>query len=164
MKQKFSTKWKASKQPRKKRKYLANAPLHTRQRFMSSMLDKKLKDKLKMKNLEVRKEDVVKVLRGKFKGKQGKVLAIDRRNIRISIEGVQRTKKDGNKVSVWFHPSKVKIIEIKEDKKRLNKTKKEKTEKKEEKEEEKPVSKEKEKTKKSVKKKSNKTKSNKGKK
>lgn len=126
MKKLFSIKWKASKQPRKKRKYIANAPLHTKQKFMASMLDKKLKEKLNRKNLELRKEDIVKVLRGKFKGKQGKVIIVDRKNVRISIEGIQRTKKDGNKVGVWFHPSKVKILEIKEDKKRLNKSKKEK--------------------------------------
>lgn len=119
MKNKFSTKWKASKQPRKQRKYLANAPLHIKQNLMNSPLSKDLKKKHKIKNLCVRKEDIVKVTRGKFKGKQGKVLVVDRKNLRVSVEGVQRTKKDGNKTSVWFNPSKIILVELKEDKKRM---------------------------------------------
>jgi len=42
MKQKFSTTWKASKQPRKQRKYSANAPLHIKRKMLSANLSKTL--------------------------------------------------------------------------------------------------------------------------
>ncbi len=110
MRSKFSKTWKASKQPRKQRKYLANAPNHLKRKLMGTMLDKPLKTKHGFRNIEVRKGDEVKVMRGKFKGKQGKVGTVEVGRTRIAIDGIQRTKKGGDKINVWFHPSNVKII------------------------------------------------------
>ena len=62
-----------SKQPRKQRKALYNAPLHLRNRLMSAMLSKELKEKYNKNSLPVRKGDVVKILRGNFKGIEGEV-------------------------------------------------------------------------------------------
>ena len=134
MKNKFSTKWKSSKQPRKQRKYRANAPLHLRKKFVRVNLNKDLRKKYGKRNIQVRTGDKVKIMRGKFKGKQGKVGSIDIKNTRLTVDGVQRTKKGGEKLVTWFNPSKVKIIVLDEkDSKRLNKSKR--TEKKEVKEE-----------------------------
>ena len=76
MKKKFSTSWKSSKQPRKQRKYLAKAPLHIKKKFVSVNLSKELRKKHGKRNLSIRKDDVAKIKRGKFKGKQGKVLSV----------------------------------------------------------------------------------------
>jgi ribosomal protein uL24 len=63
-------------------------------------------------------------MRGKFKGKLGKVGVVDVKNVRIQIEGVQRAKKAGEKLETWFHPSIVRIISIEDsDKKRLKRLK-----------------------------------------
>jgi large subunit ribosomal protein L24 len=122
MKQEFSTSWKASKQPRKQRKYLHNTPLHLKQKLMAAALDKLLRAKYQIRSLEVRKGDEVLIMRGKFKKKTGKVSEVDRTKIKVGIEGITITKKDGNKVKVWFHPSNIKIIKINEDdKKRIKK-------------------------------------------
>ena len=124
MKSKFSTTWVASKQPRKQRKYLANAPNHLKRKLMSAPLDKPLKEKHKRRNIEVRKGDEVKVMRGKFKGKRGKVGVVDVKNTRIQVEGISRTKKGGEKVETWFSPSKVKIMVLDaSDSKRMKKAK-----------------------------------------
>ena len=112
MKSKFSTKWKGSSQIRKQRKYRFNAPLHIRQKFMSANLSKDLRKKVGKRNIEVRKGDTVKIMRGAFSGKQGKVNMVDLKRNRISIEGIQRQKKEGTKISVYFHPSKVQIVEM----------------------------------------------------
>ena len=69
MKQKFSIHWKSSKQPRKQRKYAANAPLHLRKKFVSANLSKDLRKKQGKRNIPLRKGDIVKIMRGKFKGK-----------------------------------------------------------------------------------------------
>ena len=122
MKKKFSTAWKASKQPRKQRKYAAQAPLHLKKKLVSVNLSKDLRKKHGKRNLSVRKEDVVKIKRGKFKGKQGKVLSVKLKIQKITVEGIQVKKLDGSKVNVNLRPSNLQIIELYlEDKKRLKK-------------------------------------------
>ena len=110
MKSEFSKTWNSSKQPRKQVKFRANAPNHIKRTLMGSTLDKKLREKHGRRNIEVVKGDEVKIMRGKFKGKLGKVGKVDVKNTRIQIDGVQRTKTGGEKLETWFHPSKVKII------------------------------------------------------
>lgn len=77
---------------------------------MAVTLSKELRKKHGMRNVEVRTGDTVKVMRGKFKGKQGKVLAVSLVKQKISIDGLQASKLEGSKVAIWFEPSNVKII------------------------------------------------------
>lgn len=124
MNSKFNKNWKSSKQRRKQRKFLVNAPNHIRRKLIVSHLDKSLKEKYSKRSLELRKGDEVKIMSGEFKNKKGKVLKIDIKNFRVQIEGITRTRKNGEKVPVWFHPSKLKIISIDEsDKRRISKLK-----------------------------------------
>jgi large subunit ribosomal protein L24 len=119
MKKEFSTTWKSSKQPRKQRKYLANAPLHIRKKFVSINLSKELRKKHSKRNMSVRKGDVVQIMRGKFKGKKGKVTEVKLKISKILIEGIQVKKQDGSKVGVRMQPSNLQIIELDlEDRKR----------------------------------------------
>ena len=124
MKSKFNKSWKSSKQPRKQRKYLANAPNHIKRTLLGATLDKPLRAKYGRRSIEVRKGDEVKVMRGKFAKKQGKVGIVDVKNTRIQIDGLQRAgKAGGEKLVTWFHPSNVKIIILNvEDKKRIKET------------------------------------------
>jgi len=125
MKKEFSKNWKSSKQPRKQRKYLANAPLHIRKKFVSSNLSKDLRKNHKRRNIPLRKGDVVKVMRGKFKKKQGKITEINLKNSKVIVDGIQIKKQDGSKVNVKLQPSNLQIIELNtEDKKRLKEIKK----------------------------------------
>ena len=110
MKSEFSKTWKSSTQPRKQVKFRANAPNHIKRTFMAATLDKPLREQKGRRNVEVRKGDEVKIMRGKFKGKQGKVGKVDVDNTRIQVDGLQRAKLGGEKVETWFHPSNVKII------------------------------------------------------
>ena len=120
MKKKFSKKWVGSKQPRKQRKYLANAPLHIRHKLMSTNLNKELRKKYGKRNFPLRKEDNVKIMRGKFKRKTGKIDSVDLKKLRVTIGGIHRTKKDGTKINVYFNPSNLQIQELYlEDKKRI---------------------------------------------
>jgi large subunit ribosomal protein L24 len=123
MKSKFCKTWNSSKQPRKQVKFRANAPAHIKRTFMGSLLDKSLREKYGRRTIEVKKGDEVKIMRGKFKGKQGKVGQVDIKNTRLQVEGVQRSKRGGEKLITWFHPSKVKIIVLDDkDSRRLNKS------------------------------------------
>jgi large subunit ribosomal protein L24 len=92
---------------------------------MGATLDKALRTKHGMRGTGIRKGDEVKVMRGKFRGKQGKVGSVDVKRTRIQIDGVQRAKMGGEKVETWFHPSNVKIIVLNvEDSRRLKGAKK----------------------------------------
>lgn len=133
MKQEFSAYWKGSKQPRKQRKFRANAPLHVRHRFLSAQLSKSLKEKYNQRNVPLRKGDEVLVMRGKFAKKQAKVMSVDLKKNKIILENLNTQKKDGTKVSVYFDPSNLQIQTLNlDDKKRMkNKTEKTKTKEKE---------------------------------
>ena len=115
MKSKFSTTWNASVQPRKQRKYLANAPQHIKQKFMAATLSKELRKKYEIRNIEVRKGDTVKIMRGKHTKKQGKVEFVDVAKTRIGVENITQTKTGGEKVQVWVKPSNVMIVELNTD-------------------------------------------------
>ena len=104
MKQEFSPQWTSSVQPRKQRKFLANAPLHARHKFLSANLSKPLREKYGKRNLPLRKGDEVLVMRGAFRKKKAKVASVDLKNTRVVLENIQRTKRDGSKVNVFFRP------------------------------------------------------------
>jgi large subunit ribosomal protein L24 len=112
MKQKFSTHWNSSKQPRKQRKYLANAPLHIRREFVTINLSKELRKKIGKRNLPAKKGDKVKVCVGKFKGKTGKILSVNLKKSKIIVEEMQVKKQDGSKANIKMQPSNLQIIEL----------------------------------------------------
>ena len=119
MKIKFSKHWKSSKKPSKQRKYVANAPLHLRKKFFSAPLSKELRKRYNMRNIPLRKGDRVKVARGQFKKMIGKIESLDYSNLKVNVEGVQQTKKDGTKANYPIFPSNLQIIELNlDDKKR----------------------------------------------
>ena len=119
MKKKFSTAWKASKQPRKQRKYVANAPLNVKRRFMSVNLSKELRKARGRRSMVLRKGDTVIVKKGKFKGKRGKVLSLNIKKMKVEVEGMQVGKQDGSKINVKLIPTKLQIIELNRRKKNV---------------------------------------------
>lgn len=128
MQKKFSTHWNSSTQPRKQRKYTANAPLHLKRKLLGVNLSKELRKKHNRRNIPAVKGDTVKIMNGKFKKKQGKIISIDTKTQKIKIEGINIKKRDGSKVNVKIHPSNLQIIELNlNDKKRIKTMNKEKT-------------------------------------
>jgi len=120
----FSKEWKSSKSLKKQRKYLRNSPLHIKGKFLDSPLSEELIKKYNIKKIRIRKGDKVKVLRGDFKGKVGKVTKVDIKKNRIYIEGIEQKKADGSISYFPIHPSKVMILELNlEDKRRIKEKK-----------------------------------------
>lgn len=62
---------------------------------MSAPLSKELRGKYDVKSLPIRKDDEVMVVRGTYKGREGKVVQVYRRRWVIHIERVQREKVNG---------------------------------------------------------------------
>jgi len=109
-----------SAQPRKKRKFLFTAPVHARRKMMAAHLSKELRTKYTTRSFPLRKGDEVEIMRGKFKGKRGKVTSVVYENYRIYVEGVARKRTAGTEAQVPIHPSKVRIFNLDlTDKKRL---------------------------------------------
>ncbi len=98
--------------PSKQRKRLYTAPLHVRSKILSAPLSPDLREKYGFRSLPIRVGDKVQILRGDHKGFEGKVLKVDRKKYRISVEGITREKVDGTTINVPIHPSKVMITEL----------------------------------------------------
>ncbi|HHI00326.1 50S ribosomal protein L24 [Thermococcus aggregans] len=101
-----------SKQPRKQRKFLYNAPLHLRHKIVSATLSKELRQKYGIRALPIRAGDKVKIMRGDFKGHEGKVVEVDLKRYRIHVEGATLKKVNGTEAFYPIHPSNVMIVEL----------------------------------------------------
>jgi large subunit ribosomal protein L24 len=119
MEKAFSTQWISSTQPRKQRKYRYNAPLHIRGRFLGSHLSKDLRAKYGTRATRVRKGDDIKVMRGQYAGKSGKVERIDVQRSRVFVSGIDQVKRDGTKKPYPLQPSNLLIIKVADDKRRF---------------------------------------------
>jgi large subunit ribosomal protein L24 len=121
MKKQFSTSWKGSIKPRKQRKYRAKAPIHVKRKMIASHLSKELRQKYGRRAIAVRKGDTVKIMVGTNTGKTGKIERIDSKTMKLYIEGIQITKKDGSKVSVPINYSNLLVTSLNmDDKERVN--------------------------------------------
>jgi large subunit ribosomal protein L24 len=123
---KFSKHWIRSKKPRKQRKYRKYAPLHIRHKLVSANLSKELRKRYGRRSISLRKGDVVKIMRGKFKGKTAKVERVDLKKLKVYLEGISVEKQSGLKRPIPLDPSNLQIIELNlSDKERIKKLKKE---------------------------------------
>jgi len=89
-----------------------NLPLHKRSKLLSAHLIESLREKYGIKSLRVRKGDSVRIMRGEYKGIEGKVTAVYPKSQRIAVEGVTREKASGDTVPIKIHASKVMITSL----------------------------------------------------
>ena len=109
MKQKWSPEWKSSTQPRKQRKYVYNAPLHVRHKFMGARLSDELTRQYGRRSLPVRKGDEIMVMRGSPRGMKGTVERIDLKRVKVYVDGITAKKVDGSEVMKPLRPSNLMI-------------------------------------------------------
>eukprot|EP00811_Abedinium_folium_P013132 NODE_22202_length_718_cov_2.949239.p3 GENE.NODE_22202_length_718_cov_2.949239~~NODE_22202_length_718_cov_2.949239.p3 ORF type:complete len:130 (-),score=41.82 NODE_22202_length_718_cov_2.949239:197-586(-) len=103
---------------RKSRKAHFTAPSSVRRKLMSSRLSKELREKYHVYRVPIRRDDEVRVMRGHFFDREGKVTAAYRKKWVIHVERITRDKANGQTVQIGLHPSKVMITKLKLDKKR----------------------------------------------
>ncbi|KAF7722372.1 60S ribosomal protein L26B [Apophysomyces ossiformis] len=103
---------------RKSRKAHFSAPSSIRRKIMSSSLSKELREKYNTRSIPIRKDDEVMVVRGTYKGREGKVVQVYRKKWVIHIERVSREKVNGATVPIGIHPSNVVVTKVKLDKSR----------------------------------------------
>ncbi|RUS16607.1 translation protein SH3-like domain-containing protein [Endogone sp. FLAS-F59071] len=105
---------------RKSRKAHFSAPSNIRRKILSASLSKELREKHHARSIPIRKDDEVAVVRGTYKGREGKVIQVYRKKWIIHVERVNREKVNGTTVPIGIHPSKVVVTKLKIDKDRKN--------------------------------------------
>ncbi|MEO3992891.1 MAG: 50S ribosomal protein L24 [Desulfurococcaceae archaeon TW002] len=98
--------------PGKQRLSMREAPPHVRHKYLTAPLSRELREELGIKRIYVRAGDTVKIVRGDWKGHEGKVVKVDYEDIALHVEGVTIKKADGTPVYYPIHPSKVVIIKL----------------------------------------------------
>lgn len=101
-----------SKQPRKQRKRLYNAPKHVRHKFVSAHLAEDLLLKYNVRSVPVRKGDTVKIMRGALKGHMDKVAKVSLKKRMVTVEKATIAKADGTQLPKWIHPSNLLITKL----------------------------------------------------
>ena len=87
----------------------------TRSKQVSSPLSKELKKKFSKKSVRVIEGDSIKIVRGEFKGVDGKISKISIQKSSLAIEGVKKEKTKGEKFDVYVHSSNVIVTGLNSD-------------------------------------------------
>ena len=85
---------------------------------MSCHLNKTLRQTHKIRALPIKRGDEVKILKGKFKGRAGKVVQVYRRRSVIYVDKITREKQNGQSVFCPIRPSYCVIEKLLENKDR----------------------------------------------
>lgn len=108
----FSKTWKSSVKPKKQRKYLAKAPKHIKSKMLMAHLSDELCKKYGKRSARVKKGDRVKIMKGMFSEKTGKVERVNVVKSKVYVEGAEIQKKEGAKVKYPIPASNVMIVEL----------------------------------------------------
>ena len=88
------------------------ATLQTRSKQLGSALSKDLQKKYGKKSARVIEGDSIKILRGEFKGVDGKISKISTEKSSVAIDGVKKEKTKGDKFDVYVHTSNLVITSL----------------------------------------------------
>ena len=91
---------------------LFQATLQTRSKQMGSALSKDLQKKYGKKSARVVEGDSVSILRGEFKGVDGKISNISTQKSSVAIDGIKKEKTKGDKFDVYIHTSNLVITSL----------------------------------------------------
>ena len=101
-----------STQPRKERKALYNAPVHVRRARIASHLDEPLLLKYNTRSASLRVGDTVRIMRGEYAGTTGKVLTVNTRTGKVTVDGVTVSKAKATQVARALDPSNLVITKL----------------------------------------------------
>jgi len=104
-----------SSKPRKQRKLLYDAPYHRLPKLMSAHLSPQLREKYERRSFPVRVGDTVKIMRGEYRGVEGKVTSVDRKRQYVYVENVTIKKADGTTKPRPIHVSNIMITQLRLD-------------------------------------------------
>ena len=88
---------------------------------LAGHLSRDLRKKLGLRSMPLRKGDTVKIMRGKNRGREGKITGVNYKRGIVFIEKIIRKKSDGTEIQFGIPASKVLVIDMEIDEKRLRK-------------------------------------------
>ena len=83
-----------------------------RNKQIGATLSKQLRQKYHRRSIRIVNGDTVKIIRGEYKGIDGKVTKISLEKNSIAVEGVQREKLKGGKIDLYIHSSNTVITSL----------------------------------------------------
>ena len=89
-----------------------NAPKHVKSSMVASTLSQDLREKYHIRSIRIRKNDGVKVLRGEYKGVEGKITKVYVDNGSINVEGVTHEKVAGGTIPIKINSSNVMVTNL----------------------------------------------------
>ena len=93
-------------------KQIFQATLQNRSKQMGSALSKDLHKKYGKRSVRVIEGDHVTILRGEFKGVDGKITQISTEKLSVAIDGVKKEKTKGDKFDVYIHTSNLVVTSL----------------------------------------------------
>ena len=93
-----------SSRRRVQRKKQLGATSSVKRKLMSCNLTKALRTEHKIRSLPIKRGDTVKILKGKAKGREGKVVQVYRKRNVIYVDKCQREKNNGQTVFLPIRP------------------------------------------------------------
>ena len=101
-----------TRQPRKQRKQVAQAPLHARHRQVHATLSDDLRERWGRRRVRVNAGDTVEVMRGDHAGETGEVLGVDLKAGTVTVEDVTVEKADGEEVPRPLDASNLRVTKL----------------------------------------------------
>ncbi len=93
-------------------KMIYRATFQTRSKQLGSALSKDLYKKYGKRSVRVNEGDSVKIVRGEFKGVDGKISKISPQKNSVAIEGIKKEKSKGDKFDVYIHTSNLLVTSL----------------------------------------------------
>ena len=91
------------------------APYAVRSKQVSGSLSKDLRKKYGKRSVRLALDDSVKIIRGEYKGIDGKITKISIDKSSIAIEGIKKEKLKGEKIDVYIPSSNILVISLNTD-------------------------------------------------
>jgi len=93
-------------------KMIYRATYQTKSKQLGSALSKNLHKKYGKRSVRVIEGDSVTIVRGEFKGVDGKISKISMQKSSVSIEGIKKEKTKGDKFDVYIHTSNLVVTSL----------------------------------------------------
>ncbi|MBT8172985.1 MAG: 50S ribosomal protein L24 [Nitrosopumilus sp.] len=91
------------------------ATFQTKSKQLGSTLSKDLRKKYGKRSVRAIEGDNVTILRGEFKGVEGKIAKVSTQKSSVAIEGVKKEKTKGDKFDVYIHTSNLLVTSLSTD-------------------------------------------------
>lgn len=88
------------------------ATYHTKSKQLGSALSKDLQKKYGKRSVRINEGDTVRILKGEFKGVDGKVSKVSTQKNSVAVEGVKKEKTKGDKFDVYIHTSNLVVTSL----------------------------------------------------